>query len=170
MLERLNEWAFPLFLLSCWLAALIIIVSQPSLTESLEQTRLDKRKLEAQVAQLQSQSSSASSSSNNVDVEELQDQIADLEEELKDAKAREQKVRSQLLDVSTVFSLSRRLNKWLTSLSISVGIEYCTEWGFIPQNSTSTSTEKDGQIDRESRIPDLEFLYICTRIISFPDG
>ncbi|GAA5984490.1 hypothetical protein JCM5350_004734 [Sporobolomyces pararoseus] len=75
------------------------------LTESLEQTRLDKRKLEAQVAQLQSQSSSASSSSNNVDVEELQDQIADLEEELKDAKAREQKVRSQLLDeLSTVQS------------------------------------------------------------------
>ncbi|GAA5956163.1 hypothetical protein JCM3765_005478 [Sporobolomyces pararoseus] len=74
------------------------------LTESLEQTRLDKRKLEAQVAQLQSQSSSASSSSNNVDVEELQDQIADLEEELKDAKMREQKVRSQLLDVSAVCS------------------------------------------------------------------
>lgn len=37
---------------------------------------------------------------NSGDVEELHDQIADLEEELRDAKAREQKVRSQLLDVS----------------------------------------------------------------------
>lgn len=75
-----------------------------SLTESLEQTRLDKRKLESQVAQLQAQASAPtpSSSSNGGDVEELQDQIADLEEELKDAKAREQKVRSQLLDVSSV--------------------------------------------------------------------
>ncbi|GAA5934301.1 uncharacterized protein JCM15063_004533 [Sporobolomyces koalae] len=80
------------------------------LTESLEQTRLEKRKLETQVSQLQAQvqahgATASSSSASNVDTEELLDQIADLEEELKDAKAREQKVRSQLLDeLSTVQS------------------------------------------------------------------
>ncbi|GAA5879033.1 hypothetical protein JCM16303_001275 [Sporobolomyces ruberrimus] len=70
------------------------------LTESLEQTRSDKRKLEAQLAQLQAQSPApaTASAANSGDVEELHDQIADLEEELRDAKAREQKVRSQLLD------------------------------------------------------------------------
>ncbi|GAA6023762.1 hypothetical protein JCM11491_006037 [Sporobolomyces phaffii] len=68
------------------------------LTESLEQTRSDKRKLEAQVG-------AGGAGGGGGDVEELRDQVADLEEELKDAKAREQKVRSQLLDeLSTVQS------------------------------------------------------------------
>ncbi|GAA6063221.1 hypothetical protein JCM10212_002443 [Sporobolomyces blumeae] len=78
------------------------------LTESLEQSRNDKRKLEAQIAQLQAQpppTAAPVQSSSNDEVEELRDQIMDLEEELKDAKAREQKVRSQLLDeLSTVQS------------------------------------------------------------------
>lgn len=75
-----------------------------SLTESLEQTRGEKRKLETQVSQLQQQlqqQQPAPVAADHGEVEELQDQIADLEEELKDAKAREQKVRAQLLEVSS---------------------------------------------------------------------
>ncbi|GAA5966238.1 hypothetical protein JCM21900_000077 [Sporobolomyces salmonicolor] len=72
------------------------------LTESLEQTRGEKRKLETQVSQLQQQQPTPVAADHG-ELEELQDQIADLEEELKDAKAREQKVRAQLLEeLSTV--------------------------------------------------------------------
>ncbi|GAA6048508.1 hypothetical protein JCM3770_006528 [Rhodotorula araucariae] len=86
------------------------------LTESLEQTRDDKRKLEAQIhaleadkSQLQErlvaveQSAVPAASTNSTvpdegELQELRDQIADLEEELADAQRREQKTRSQLLD------------------------------------------------------------------------
>ncbi|BGP41808.1 hypothetical protein JCM10449v2_005799 [Rhodotorula kratochvilovae] len=86
------------------------------LTESLEQTRSDKRKLEVQLrtleadkAQLEEQlaaaqqsavpaASSAPVAADEGELQELRDQIADLEEELADAQRREQKTRSQLLD------------------------------------------------------------------------
>ncbi|GAA5851652.1 hypothetical protein JCM9279_002532 [Rhodotorula babjevae] len=84
------------------------------LTESLEATRAEKRKLEADKTQLVDQLALAqqqqqrsptpaalappSSSSNADEVEDLRGQIADLEEELADAQRREQKTRANLLD------------------------------------------------------------------------
>ncbi|GAA5889051.1 hypothetical protein JCM8208_007756 [Rhodotorula glutinis] len=80
------------------------------LTESLEQTRAEKRKLEADKAQLVDQLAAAqqrsptpaaapvSTSSNMDDVDDLRGQIADLEEELADAQRREQKTRANLLE------------------------------------------------------------------------
>ncbi|GJN92801.1 hypothetical protein Rhopal_005839-T1 [Rhodotorula paludigena] len=85
------------------------------LTASLEQTRAEKRKLEAQIrtleddkSQLQQQLSTAQATppaadnttiiTDDTELQELRDQIADLEEELADAQKREQKTRAQLLD------------------------------------------------------------------------
>ncbi|TNY18423.1 Proteophosphoglycan 5 [Rhodotorula diobovata] len=76
------------------------------LTESLEQTRAEKRKLEADQAQLHEQLAVAQRSptpapaapTDESEMQELRDQIADLEEELADAQRREQKTRAQLLD------------------------------------------------------------------------
>ncbi|GAA6003585.1 uncharacterized protein JCM10292_000432 [Rhodotorula paludigena] len=85
------------------------------LTASLEQTRAEKRKLEAQIrtleddkSQLQQQLSAAQAAppatdnttiiTDDSELQELRDQIADLEEELADAQKREQKTRAQLLD------------------------------------------------------------------------
>ncbi|BGP26180.1 involucrin repeat protein [Rhodotorula toruloides] len=94
------------------------------LTESLETTRAEKRKLETQIrtveadkAALQEKvdaaaaqpastaSASAASSADEGELQELRDQISDLEEELADAQKREQRTRAQLLEeLSTVQS------------------------------------------------------------------
>ncbi|GAA6004206.1 hypothetical protein JCM10207_002482 [Rhodosporidiobolus poonsookiae] len=82
------------------------------LTESLESTRTSKRQLETQLSSAASSASHASSASvsssagtgaDDAEVQELRDTIADLEEELADARAREQKTRAGLLEeLSTV--------------------------------------------------------------------
>lgn len=89
----------------------------PSLTESLEQTRAEKRKLEADQAQLHEQLAVAQRSptpapaapTDESEMQELRDQIADLEEELADAQRREQKTRAQLLDVRSFLCASLSL-------------------------------------------------------------
>ncbi|BGP01754.1 Proteophosphoglycan 5 [Rhodotorula toruloides] len=94
------------------------------LTESLETTRAEKRKLETQIRTLEADkaalqekveaataqpapapSASAASSADEGELQELRDQISDLEEELADVQKREQRTRAQLLEeLSTVQS------------------------------------------------------------------
>lgn len=89
-----------------------------SLTESLETTRAEKRKLETQIRGLEADKAAlqervdvaaaqpeatpsvpAASSADEGELQELRDQISDLEEELADAQKREQRTRAQLLEV-----------------------------------------------------------------------
>lgn len=100
------------------------------MTESLETTRAEKRKLETQIRELeadktalqekldaaahnalQSSSTAAPPAADAGELQDLRDQISDLEEELADAQKREQKTRAQLLEVRVLplHSLSGRL-------------------------------------------------------------
>lgn len=122
MLERLNECVPSPAVPSP--TALTLSLPESSLTESLESTRSSKRQLELRIQTLESEAASAASaaaaapatagaggSGDELELQELRDQIADLEDELEDARKREQKTRSSLLEVRSFQFSSLRVER-----------------------------------------------------------
>lgn len=141
-----------------------------SLTESLEQTRGEKRKLEAVISSAQSQARTleedksrltqslavtqddlarlSARPDNSVKVEKLEsdlqdvrDQLADAEEELDDAKKREQKQRGQLLDELSLVQQEVRRSRFLL-----LGSALTPPAGVVAQNAASTGAAQEGQV------------------------